>query len=86
LLAPVRNDRISAGKMPAATAGFVGSRHAGGEAVQERQKPGYKVATLRAFNRDRICGTPLVFGVQHDRLDHEVECVNAVDLACHAVG
>ena len=27
-----------------------------------------------------------MFGVQLDRLDHQVECINAVHFACHAVG
>ena len=27
-----------------------------------------------------------MFGVQLDRLDHQIECVHAVHLACHTVG
>ena len=29
---------------------------------------------------------PLVLGVQLDRFDHQVECIDAVYFACHAVG
>ena len=46
MLAPVRNDRISAGKTPAATAGFVVSRHAG--AVVGREMP-----AMNAVQEDR---------------------------------
>ena len=40
----------------------------------------------RAFSRNRNTGTPGVFGVRPDRVDHEVEFVGAIDLARHAIG
>jgi hypothetical protein len=50
VLAPVRSDRISAGKTPAPAAGFVVGRHAGANTGDEcgsgRQGQLYKVATL----------------------------------------
>ena len=29
---------------------------------------------------------PLMFRVGPDRFDHQVECIDAVDLACHTIG
>src|SRR5215469_14683649 len=40
----------------------------------------------RALSRSIRSGTPLMFGVQLDRFDDQVECVDVVDLARHAVG
>ena len=40
----------------------------------------------RAVSRNRSCGKALVLGVQLDRFDHQVECVDAVHFACHTVG
>jgi len=44
------------------------------------------VVASRAVSGTRSCGMPFVLGVPLDRFDHQVECVDAVDFAGHAVG
>ncbi len=40
----------------------------------------------RAVSRNKNSGTPSVFGVRPDRIDHELEFVGTVDLARCAIG
>ena len=50
-------------------------------------QPGMSTHTRpsRAVSRNGNSGTPSVFGVRPDRIDHEVKFVGAVDLARYAV-
>ena len=94
VLAPVRNDRKSAGKTTAGSAGLGVSRHAGaavggeagGDDAARRKGESTRCLPSRAVGRNRSCGKSFLLGVQLDRLDHQVECFDAVHFACHAVG
>jgi hypothetical protein len=65
------DDRVSTPAMDSGSESTRGSGHA---------------IPSRAVSRNRSCGKALVLGVQLDRFDHQVECVDAVHFACHTVG
>jgi hypothetical protein len=55
--------------------------------ILEFGQPGISTHTRpsRAVSRNKNSGTPSVFGVRPDRIDHEVEFVGTVDLARYAI-